>query len=180
MGGGYPFGTVEIGMPKNGKQEVTFAVGINWNALKIFEMLKKLPLAKVADKLPKAEAAVYIEGKSLYSCGCFDLCEVSLGAALTLGSGRRGGTSSSHQNQQGLDTQYTAVMGVSGEVKGTVDLCKGIVNATATFVFTVGVSAPGFSIFGYGFNPAFEFNYTEEWKTEDAHVPELAVMKPCA
>jgi len=167
-------------MPKNGKQEVTFAVGINWNALKIFEMLKKLPLAKVADKLPKAEAAVYIEGKSLYSCGCFDLCEVSLGAALTLGSGRRGGTSSSHQNQQGLDTQYTAVMGVSGEVKGTVDLCKGIVNATATFVFTVGVSAPGFSIFGYGFNPAFEFNYTEEWKTEDAHVPELAVMKPCA
>ena len=186
--GGYPFGSVEIGMPKNGKQEVTFAVGINWNARKLFEMFKKLPLAKIADKLttkiedklPKAEAAVYIEGKSSYSCGCFSSCEVSLGIAITLGSGRRGGTSSSHKNLQGLDTQYKAVAGFSGELKGTADLCKGIMNASGAFVITRGVRAPGFSIFGYSFNPALEFNDTEECKTKDVHVPELAVLRPCA
>ena len=79
-----------------------------------------------------------------------------------------------------LLTQYTAVAGSPGERKGRADLCKGVMNASGAFVITMGVSAPSFSIFGYSFNPALEFNYTEECKTKDAHVPELAVLRPCA
>ena len=79
-----------------------------------------------------------------------------------------------------LLTQYPAGAGSPGERKGTADLCKGVMNASGAFVITMGVSAPSFSIFGYSFNPALEFNYTEECKTKDAHVPELAVLRPCA
>ncbi len=79
-----------------------------------------------------------------------------------------------------LLTQYTAGAGSPGERKGTADLCKGIMNASGAFVITRGVRAPGFSIFGYSFNPALEFNDTEECKTKDVHVPELAVLRPCA
>ena len=79
-----------------------------------------------------------------------------------------------------LLTQYTAGAGSPGERKGTADLCKGVMNASGAFVITMGVSAPSFSLFGYSFNPALEFNYTEECKTKDAHVPELAVLRPCA
>ena len=79
-----------------------------------------------------------------------------------------------------LLTQHTAVAGSPGERKGRADLCKGVMNASGAFVITMGVSAPSFSIFGYSFNPALEFNYTEECKTKDAHVPELAVLRPCA
>ena len=79
-----------------------------------------------------------------------------------------------------LLTQYTAVAGSPGERKGRADLCKGVMNASGAFVITMGVSAPSFSIFGYSFNPALGFNYTEECKTKDAHVPELAVLRPCA
>ena len=79
-----------------------------------------------------------------------------------------------------LLTQYPAGAGSPGERKGTADLCKGIMNASGAFVITRGVRAPGFSIFGYSFNPALEFNDTEECKTKDVHVPELAVLRPCA
>ena len=65
-----------------------------------------------------------------------------------------------------LLTQYPAGAGSPGERKGTADLCKGIMNASGTFVITRGVRAPGISIFGYSFNPALEFNDTEECKTK--------------
>ena len=123
---------------------------------------------------------MFLEGKGSYKCGCFNFCEISIGAAGSFGSGRRGGHSEGPKDLKGLDIPYSAVLGGSLELRGTADLCTGELKGTYTFVLIMGVKAPGFTVYGYGINPAFEVSITKEGEIKSDPIPDLKIFKPCA
>ena len=176
--GGYPFGVIEIGLPKKDwSQDITIAAGINWQRP---NFLNKFLPEEITNKIPKMDISGFLEGKGTYKCGCFSFCEISFGVAGVFGDGRRGGHSGGDKDLRGLETKYGGSAGGSFEVRGTVDLCKGEFNGTFTFVVTIGFKAPGFAVFGYGINPSFEVSVSEEGNLWSIPIPELKLFKPCA
>ncbi len=165
--GGFPFGTVTVGTPNKsdgGKQSITLAIGITWGISFLNRLKKYMPsraIKVIEEYFPEFQAAAFMEGGGTYKCGCFDFCKLGFGLSLTMGEGRRG----SARKGKRSDTKLSG--GISGEMRGTIDLCKGTIAGSLSLVITVGVEFPTTSLLGYQFNPAYEFSYEVEDEREE-------------
>lgn len=91
-----------------------------------------------------------------------------------MGEGRRG----SARKGKRSDTRLSG--GISGEGRGTIDLCEGTFEVTLSLVVTVGVDFPTTSLLGYQFNPAYEFSYEVEHGFPKTKIESLALFTPCS
>ncbi len=121
---------IAVGINQDIKKNVAEKGGKIFGKIPVFGAEARSAVEHGIKQLPGVSASFFIQGGGKICDCCVDFCEVSVGGAITIGEGRRGG---GEQNKM-------FGIGISGEVNGTINFCTGEYSIGYTFVASVSLN----------------------------------------